>query len=93
MGSHSSSQASRATNDTINSVAEHIQNLRLNQSQTEREEILQWISPLNFTVQQSDLSVRRQEGTGSWFLESKQFQEWKSIDGSTLICQGMPGAD
>lgn len=90
--SHSSSQVSRATNDTVETIAEDVQSLRLNQNQQERDEILQWISPLNFAAQQSDLSARRQEGTGSWLLESHKFQEWKITGGSTLVCQGMPGA-
>ena len=83
---------SRATNDKVKVVAEDVQNLVLNQSQQEREAVLQWISPLNFGPQQSDLSGRRQKGTGSWLLESQDFQNWVNKEGKTLVCQGMPGA-
>ena len=73
-------------------VAEDVQNLKLNQSQQKREAVLQWISPLNFAPKQSELSSRRQEGTGTWLLNSKKFKQWKMTEGSTLVCQGIPGA-
>lgn len=86
------SQVSRATDAKVKIIAEDVQSLRLNQSQQKREEVLLWLSPLNFTSQQSDLSGRRQGGTGSWLLESQEFQEWVGNQGKTLVCQGMPGA-
>ena len=88
----SPSQASRATSDKVNVIAESVQDLQLEQKQKEREEVLQWISPLNFTQQQSSFSSRRQKGTGSWFLESQTFQEWLEQAGKTIVCQGIPGA-
>ena len=86
------SQLSQATNDKVESIAKDTSTLRLNQSQKDREAILQWLSPINFGIQQCDLSSRRQAGTGDWFLESSNFQEWIKNDGSTFVCQGMPGA-
>lgn len=86
------SRVSRVTNDKVDDISEDVQNLTLNQSQLEREAVLQWISLLNFAPQQSDLSSRRQEGTGLWLLESQEFQAWKGKEGETLVCQGMPGA-
>ncbi|KAF6219464.1 hypothetical protein HO133_003931 [Letharia lupina] len=86
------SQASRATNQKVDSIIEDTHNLRLNQNQQERNELLQWLSPLNFAPQQSDLSNRRQKETGSWLLGSHEFQEWVNKEGKTLVCQGMPGA-
>ena len=88
----SPSQVSRATNDIVEGIAEDTLNLRLNESERDREAILQWLSPLNFGIQQCDLSGRRQAGTGDWFLESPEFQEWTKKDGGILVCQGMPGA-
>lgn len=92
MSSLSPSQVSRATDEKVKVIGEDVQSLRLNQSQKKREEVLLWLSPLNFASKQSDLSIRRQEGTGSWLLESQEFQEWISNPGKTLVCQGMPGA-
>jgi hypothetical protein len=39
-----------------------------------------------------DLIASRQQGTGEWFLTSKEFTSW--IDGQTrtLLCPGIPGA-
>ena len=83
---------SRATHDVVEGIAEDISTLRLDQSQKYREAILQWLSPINFGIQQCDLSSRRQAGTGDWFLELPKFQEWTKQNGGTLVCQGMPGA-
>ena len=82
----------RETGNKVNDMAGDIKRLSLSRSQQEREKVLQWISPLDFAPQQSDLSSRRQEGTGSWLLESQEFQEWMSEKGKALVCQGMPGA-
>ena len=58
----------------------------------QKEKILQWLSPNDFASQQSDLIDRRQEGTGQWFLESKEFVNWVNGSQKTLLCQGIPGA-
>lgn len=92
ISSHLPSQVSRATKEKVDVIAEDTQNLRLSQGQEEREAVLQWLSPLNFAPQQSELSGRRQEGTGKWLLQSPEFQEWVSGEGKSLVCQGMPGA-
>ena len=88
----SSSQALRATSDKVRVIADGVQDLQLDQKQKDREEELQWISPFNFTPQQSIFSSRRQKGTGSWFLESQAFTDWLGQPGKTLLCQGIPGA-
>ena len=76
----------------VEGIAEDTLTLRLNQKQKDRDAILEWLSPINFGIQQCDLSSRRQAGTGDWFLESPEFQEWTKKAGETLVCQGMPGA-
>ena len=86
------SQISQATNNKVDGIAEGMQSIKLTQNQQEREAVLQWLSPINFAPQQNDLSGRRQEGTGSWLLESQEFRKWVNKDGKTLVCQGIPGA-
>lgn len=86
------SQVSRATSDKIDIVAEDISSLRLNQNHQERETILEWLSSFDFASQQSELSGRRQTGTGSWLLDSQEYRDWASYAGKTLVCQGIPGA-
>ncbi|KAJ7328859.1 ankyrin repeat-containing domain protein [Mycena albidolilacea] len=59
---------------------------------TERAQIIDWLSPLNFFLRQADISRTRQSGTGAWLLDDVCFQEWKSGSGTTLWCRGIPGA-
>jgi hypothetical protein len=62
------------------------------QDNTESQTILDWLTPINYASQQSDFIARRQEGTGQWLLNSKEFQEWLTQSRRTLFCPGMPGA-
>jgi hypothetical protein len=54
--------------------------------------IMNWLTPVNYALQQSDLIARRQEGTGEWLLKSNQFQQWLAQSNQTLFCPGIPGA-
>lgn len=58
----------------------------------ETQDILAWLSPLNFSIQQSDLITERQEGTGGWVTASDEFQAWCQGSNKTLVCTGIPGA-
>ena len=71
---------------------ERAQKLQSQNEDHERQKILFWVSALNFSSQQSVLLEQRQEGTGKWLLESKEFQERMSDNRATLLCIGMPGA-
>jgi len=70
----------------------------LNQSQEERHRqeeqrgILDWLTPIDYAPQQNDFIARRQQGTGQWLVESKEFQKWINQSDQTLFCPGMPGA-
>lgn len=55
-------------------------------------EILEWLTPVNYGLQQSDYFQRRHPGTGQWLLNSSEFQEWLHTSQQTLFCQGIPGA-
>jgi Cdc6-like AAA superfamily ATPase len=57
-----------------------------------RQNILDWITPIDYAIQQSDFIGRRQAGTGQWLLDSAEFKEWVEIDKQTLFCPGIPGA-
>ncbi|KAJ6449260.1 hypothetical protein C8R45DRAFT_1045102 [Mycena sanguinolenta] len=57
----------------------------------ERKRIIEWVSPLNFFVRQDDIFSTRQEGTGEWLLNEKQFKRWESSIGGVLWCRGIPG--
>ncbi|OCK88365.1 uncharacterized protein K441DRAFT_700542 [Cenococcum geophilum 1.58] len=74
-----------AIEDSVNRLIKH-------QDDTERQTILDWLTPINYAFQQSDFIARRQEGTGQWLLSSDEFQEWLTQSGRILFCPGMPGA-
>jgi hypothetical protein len=59
-----------------------------------RREIADWISPAtdDYATQQDDIISRRQEGTGSWLLDSPEFATWLASRTATLFCPGIPGA-
>ncbi|KAF8198806.1 hypothetical protein K438DRAFT_1823723 [Mycena galopus ATCC 62051] len=59
--------------------------------QSEREKIIDWLSPLNFFVRQDDIFITQQEGTGEWLLHEEQFKQWESSIGGVLWCHGIPG--
>lgn len=68
---------------------------------SEIEKILSWISPLEPQKRHYDIRQKRLEGTGGWFLQQLEFQQWideyspkqNSTDtGSILTCSGIPGA-
>jgi len=54
----------------------------------EGQEILDWLSPLNFWRKQKDTLERRQEGTGEWFIKHPEFRKWIEGDTQFLWCPG-----
>jgi hypothetical protein len=62
------------------------------QYRDERQSILTWLTPTDYTAQQHDFVSRRQAGTGQWLLDSPEFQTWLDTDKQTLFCPGIPGA-
>src|SRR5207244_2443039 len=52
-------------------------------------QLMEWLSPLDFAAQHSDMIRRRQEGTGEWFLKSTQFSKWFQGPRETLFCPGI----
>ncbi|KAF8197188.1 hypothetical protein K438DRAFT_1672687, partial [Mycena galopus ATCC 62051] len=54
-----------------------------------RDIILNWLSPINFFLQQADISQVRAKGTGVWLLEHPLFKKWEYGSGSTLWCRGI----
>jgi Cdc6-like AAA superfamily ATPase len=69
-----------------------VNRLHERQDDQERRTILDWLTPINYGDQQSDLIARRQAGTGKWLLNSDEFQSWLNENKQTLFCPGIPGA-
>lgn len=54
--------------------------------------ILNWLTPVDYTSQQNDYHERRQTGTGQWLLDSIEYRTWLKTARQTLFCPGIPGA-
>lgn len=54
--------------------------------------MLDWLTPVDYALQQSDYVNRRQAGTGQWLIDSAEFKNWVENDKQTLFCPGIPGA-
>lgn len=87
-----SSASTHATNQKIDILDDRVKSLHLDIEHKDRQATLDWLSSTNFPAHQIALSSGRQEGTGSWLIESEEFQTWTETGGKTLICQGIPGA-
>lgn len=60
----------------------------------EQDKILEWLSPLEFTEKQRDISSKRHPGTGRWLLQSSEFETWSRRGGRSdniLWCPGEAG--
>ncbi|KAJ6590682.1 ankyrin repeat-containing domain protein [Mycena vulgaris] len=57
-----------------------------------RDELIEWFSPLNPFLRQTEIFSTRQSGTGKWLLEDVHFKAWKSSRGGIMWCRGIPGA-
>ncbi|KAF7368010.1 Ankyrin [Mycena sanguinolenta] len=62
------------------------------ETNTERDQILEWITPLNFFQRQAEIFAAWQPGTGEWFLADTEFRDWESNGQQILWCRGIPGA-
>jgi DNA replication protein DnaC len=58
----------------------------------ERQEILKWLSQVDYASKYLDAIHKRHAATGAWFLKSQEYQCWLCTNGMTLFCPGMPGA-
>ena len=54
-------------------------------------EINRWITPSDPSTNLHNAQTKRQEGTCSWLLESRPFNEWKSKTRRHLWLHGIPG--
>ncbi|KIW18445.1 hypothetical protein PV08_02733 [Exophiala spinifera] len=82
----------RISSQTLSAVKEGVNQLITHQRDQDRQAILNWLSPVDYALQQNDFIGRRQEGTGRWLLTSNEFRDWVSLSNQTLFCPGIPGA-
>ncbi|KAF5585334.1 purine and uridine phosphorylase [Fusarium subglutinans] len=58
----------------------------------QHKDVLDWLTPTDYSLFQSDNIGRHQPGTGQWLLNSTQFCNWRDSPNQTLFCPGIPGA-
>lgn len=63
-------------------------------TESQREDIDNWLSPLKPLAQHVENRKKRVEGTGTWFLQDSKFLDWCSGKAKSRIlpCYGDPGA-
>lgn len=53
--------------------------------------VVKWLSSPNPSTNLNKSLKKRQQGTGTWFLQSRQFQQWKAGKSRYLWLNGIPG--
>ncbi|KAJ5641380.1 hypothetical protein N7490_005380 [Penicillium lividum] len=79
-------------NETVQRTDNNVRTMRYKLDRREDLEILNWLTEIDYGPQHSDFLKRRQPGTGQWFLNSIEYQNWQSSTQQTLFCPGIPGA-
>ena len=61
----------------------------------EDAQIMRWLSPLEPNNRHQGVRTDRFDGVGDWFLETREFREWRGseggVDKAILFCSGNPG--
>jgi hypothetical protein len=76
----------------ISDTHQKVETLVEYKSAQEDQQLLAWLTQLDFGKQHTDRLRRRQPETGTWVIVSEQFQAWLDQPQTTLLCPGMPGA-
>ena len=90
--SHTNDSSVKTIHETTQDIDRGVKRLRQLGDDQEYQAVINWLTPVNYALQQNDFIARRQEGTGEWFLNSTEFKQWLSQSKQTLFCPGMPGA-
>ena len=56
-----------------------------------QREVVKWLSAPDPSINHNKALRKRHKGSGSWFLQSKAFAEWKTCSNSSLWLHGIPG--
>ncbi|VUC23741.1 unnamed protein product, partial [Clonostachys rosea] len=78
--------------ETVTQTEHKVDELRVVADKKERDDILDWLTSIDYGPQHSDIIRRHQPGTGQWFLNSDKYESWFWGRKKTLYCPGMPGA-
>ncbi|KAG5794504.1 hypothetical protein H9Q69_006460 [Fusarium xylarioides] len=75
----------------VSETREDVAEIRTNQNKKDDIKILDWLTSVDYGLQQSEFQKVQQPGTGSWLLDTSEYRTWLETPGQTLFCQGIPG--
>ncbi|KAJ0419784.1 ankyrin repeat-containing domain protein [Aspergillus carlsbadensis] len=79
-------------NDPIVRIDEGVAHLLAHMNESDRIEMLEWISPVPFGKHHDGVSEDRTPGTGDWLLTHGDYRNWETKNSSLLFwLQGSPG--
>ncbi|KAH0547714.1 hypothetical protein FGG08_000204 [Glutinoglossum americanum] len=76
---------------SIHEINEGVKLLKKNALDDRKRKIYQWLSAPDPSSNHNEACKKRQPTTGTWFIESKQFSDWKANPNSFLWLYGIPG--
>ena len=75
------------TRDVVSRVSDKVETMH---SKTRRKKILLWLVGPDPSSDYHRRRRSRHASTGSWFVESEEYTQWKQNDGATLWLHGKP---
>ncbi|KAJ4251405.1 hypothetical protein NW762_011387 [Fusarium torreyae] len=85
-------QFERKVQEVGNDIKELKQHAENSKEDKQRETILHWLRDVDWRHQLFKHLESKEPGTGQWFIDSSEFNNWFKEIGDTLLCQGLPGA-
>lgn len=73
-------------------ISEVVKKIDQHQERHSRNDILEWLTPVNYDAQHHEHLSKRSPESGNWFLKHQNFQQFLNGNEKTLLCQGNPGA-
>ncbi|KAM0490737.1 hypothetical protein ACHAP8_011282 [Fusarium lateritium] len=84
--------AETETREVDTETSASITEIRSRQRKDRDKLILDWLTTADYGLQQSRNLSLREPGTGNWFLNTTEFNDWVSTPRQTLLCHGDLGA-
>ena len=78
--------------DGIDNINKALEEVKLQQTGRDVQDVLDWLSPLKFWAKQIDVFEIRHPETGTWLLQHDTFKSWLSGTRKSFFCPGIPGA-
>ncbi|KAI1780680.1 hypothetical protein F4818DRAFT_396473 [Hypoxylon cercidicola] len=87
--------SSSMANNVVNidrTLADLTSQLTIRNMSQAHEQIIKWLSPIDPWESYNSAVHRCHDGTGKWFLESTEFQDWRDQPGRNLWLSGFAGS-